>query len=273
ETNKKNMKDEEELKRKDRELVEPNRTDPRTKNVKFKNQNWNLQFWFWFGSSWFRFNSWFRSNSWFFCSSLSEKAQQEEEANIALIETWDDVRAKINADYQLAERLQAEEQQELNDEEKATLFMLLLEKKRKFFAAKRVEEKRNKPPTQAQQRKIMCTYLKNVEGKKLTDLKNKSFDSIQKMFDKAFKRPSSILDWKIHKEGKRSYYKIIRTDESSKIYLVSSHMLKSFDRRDVETLWKLVKAKHGLTRLEGDYERVLWGDLKVIFEPSIEDEV
>nr|GEV10258.1 hypothetical protein [Tanacetum cinerariifolium] len=32
----------------------------------------------------------------------SEKAQQELEAKIALIESWDDVQAKINADYQLA---------------------------------------------------------------------------------------------------------------------------------------------------------------------------
>nr|GFC09671.1 hypothetical protein [Tanacetum cinerariifolium] len=52
------------------------------------------------------------------------------------------------------------------------------EKRRKFFAAKRAEEKRNKPPTQAQQRKIMCAYLKNMEGNKLKDLKNKSFYSI-----------------------------------------------------------------------------------------------
>nr|GEX19172.1 retrovirus-related Pol polyprotein from transposon TNT 1-94 [Tanacetum cinerariifolium] len=68
------------------------------------------------------------------------------------------------------------------------LILLVIKKRRKFFAAKRPEEKRNKPPTQAQQRKIMCTYLKNMEGKKLKDLKNKSFDSIQKMFDRAFKR-------------------------------------------------------------------------------------
>nr|GFA15849.1 hypothetical protein [Tanacetum cinerariifolium] len=53
---------------------------------------------------------------------------------------------------------------------------------------KEQKKKMNKPPTQAQQRKIMCTYLKNMEGKKLTDLKNKSFDSIQKMFDRAFTR-------------------------------------------------------------------------------------
>ncbi|GKF39250.1 hypothetical protein Tco_0119311 [Tanacetum coccineum] len=47
-------------------------------------------------------------------------------------------------------------------------------------------------------------------------------------------------------------------------------MLQSIDREDLETLWKLVKAKHGLTRPEEGYERVLWGDLKVMFEPDVE---
>nr|GEX44247.1 hypothetical protein [Tanacetum cinerariifolium] len=41
----------------------------------------------------------------------------------------------------------------------------------------------------------MCTYLKNIEGKKLTDLKNKSFDSIQKMFNRAFKRVNTFVDY------------------------------------------------------------------------------
>ncbi|GKB91359.1 hypothetical protein Tco_0963631 [Tanacetum coccineum] len=70
-------------------------------------------------------------------------------------------------------------------------------------------------------------------------------------------KPPSIVDWKIHKEGKKSYYQIIEADGSSKMYLVFSHMLKSFDREDLETLWKLVKAKHGSTRPEEGYERVL----------------
>ncbi|GJR84438.1 hypothetical protein Tco_0155223 [Tanacetum coccineum] len=125
-----------------------------------------------------------------------EKAEKEKEANIALIEEWDDIQAKIDVDHQLAERLQAQEQEELSDAEKATLFQQLLEKRRKHFAAKRAEEQRNKPPTQAQQRKIMCTYLKNMEGKKLKDLKNKSFDSIQKMFDRAFKRVNTFVDFR-----------------------------------------------------------------------------
>ncbi|GJW08939.1 putative reverse transcriptase domain-containing protein [Tanacetum coccineum] len=42
-----------------------------------------------------------------------EKPQQIKEANIA----WDDVQAKVEANYQLAQRLQAQEQEELTDEE------------------------------------------------------------------------------------------------------------------------------------------------------------
>nr|GEX91122.1 xylulose kinase-1 [Tanacetum cinerariifolium] len=125
-----------------------------------------------------------------------ENAQKEQEANITLIEEWNDIQVKIDANYQLAQRLQVEEQQELSDAKKATLFMQFLEKRRKFFTAKAAEEKRNNPSTQAQQRKIMCTYLKNVEGKKLKDLKNKSFDSIQKMFNRVFNRVNTFVDFK-----------------------------------------------------------------------------
>ncbi|GKE09228.1 UBN2 domain-containing protein, partial [Tanacetum coccineum] len=39
-----------------------------------------------------------------------EKSKKVEEANIALIETWDDIQAKIDVDHQLAERLQLKKQ-------------------------------------------------------------------------------------------------------------------------------------------------------------------
>ncbi|GJS12110.1 hypothetical protein Tco_0368906 [Tanacetum coccineum] len=82
--------------------------------------------------------------------------------------------SKIEADYQLAQRLQAQEQEELTDEEKARLFVQFLEQRRKHFTAKRAKEKRNRPPTRSQQRSIMCPYLKNMEGWKPKDLKNKT---------------------------------------------------------------------------------------------------
>ncbi|GJX49815.1 hypothetical protein Tco_0276660 [Tanacetum coccineum] len=86
-------------------------------------------------------------------------------------------------------------------------------------------------------------------------------------------KPPIIIDWKIIKEGKMRYFQIIRADGSSKRYSSMIQMLQSIDREDLETLWKLAKAKHGSTRPEDGYERVLWGDLKVMFEPDVESEV
>ncbi|GKD64192.1 hypothetical protein Tco_1306300 [Tanacetum coccineum] len=42
----------------------------------------------------------------------------------------------------------------------------------------------------------MYTYLKNVEGYKHKDLKLKEFDSIQEMFDRAFKRVNTFEDFR-----------------------------------------------------------------------------
>ncbi|GJS55902.1 hypothetical protein Tco_0629264 [Tanacetum coccineum] len=64
--------------------------------------------------------------------ACQEKAQKVKEANIA----WDDIQAKVEVDYQMAQRLQAQEQEELSDAEKATLFVQLLEKRRKHYATK-----------------------------------------------------------------------------------------------------------------------------------------
>ncbi|GJT47517.1 hypothetical protein Tco_0956232 [Tanacetum coccineum] len=88
----------------------------------------------------------------------------------------------------------------------------------------------------------------------------------------ATKSPT-IVDWKIYKEGKKSYYQIVRADGKYHMYLVFSHMLKSFNKEDLEDLYKLVKARYGSTRPVKDLDLVLWNDLKTLFEPHVEDEI
>nr|GEY62565.1 hypothetical protein [Tanacetum cinerariifolium] len=108
--------------------------------------------------------------------------------------------------------------------------------KKKALTAKRAEEKRNKPPTKAQQRKIMCTYLKNMKGFKIKVLKLKGFDSIKEMFDHLKDEEEvpinaiplaikslRIVDWKIHKEGKKSYYQIMRIEQ---YFLMTDYSLR-----------------------------------------------
>ncbi|GKB73309.1 hypothetical protein Tco_0934721 [Tanacetum coccineum] len=62
----------------------------------------------------------------------------------------------------------------------------------------------------------------------------------------------------------KGFYHLIRADGSSNRYSLMIRMLQNISREYLETLWKLVKTKHGNTRLEDDYEKVFWSDLKVI---------
>nr|GEZ29551.1 hypothetical protein [Tanacetum cinerariifolium] len=86
-------------------------------------------------------------------------------------------------------------------------------------------------------------------------------------------KPSVIIEYKIVKEGKISTYHITRADESTRRYTLMINLLENIDKEYLETLWKTVKDKYGNIRLEERYERVLWGDLKVMFELNIESEV
>nr|GEV99633.1 ribonuclease H-like domain, reverse transcriptase, RNA-dependent DNA polymerase [Tanacetum cinerariifolium] len=82
-----------------------------------------------------------------------------------------------------------------------------------------------------------------------------------------------IVDWKIHKEGKKRYYQIARADRKSHMYMIFSQMLKSFDMEALEDLYKLVKARYGSTRPVESIDYLLWSDMKIMFEPHVEDEV
>ncbi|GKA32253.1 hypothetical protein Tco_0718620, partial [Tanacetum coccineum] len=86
-------------------------------------------------------------------------------------------------------------------------------------------------------------------------------------------KPPVIVEYKLLKEGIMVHYQLIRADGSSKRYSSMIRMLQGIDREDLQTLWKLVKTKHGDTRPEDEHERVLWGDLKVMFEPNIKSDV
>ncbi|GJY97795.1 hypothetical protein Tco_0514705 [Tanacetum coccineum] len=91
-------------------------------------------------------------------------------------------------------------------------------------------------------------------------------------------KPLVIVKYKIVQKGKFVYFQLIKADRSLKRYLSMIKNQRAFglmniDREDLETLWKLVKAKYENTRPEDEYERVLWGDMKVMFELDIKSEV
>nr|GEV78557.1 hypothetical protein [Tanacetum cinerariifolium] len=96
-----------------------------------------------------------------------EEAQKALEDNIVVIEQWHDVQAKIEADFELAQRIQAEEQEQLTIDKKSKIVYGVLRENKK-----------------------------NMEGWKPRALKNKSFAKIKELFDKAMTRINNFVDFR-----------------------------------------------------------------------------
>nr|GEY15576.1 hypothetical protein [Tanacetum cinerariifolium] len=89
------------------------------------------------------------------------------------------------------------------------------------------------------------------------------------MDDLQVKHP--IIDWEIHTEGKKDYWKIIRLGGHTTVYQFFVDMLKQLDREDLNQLWTLVKETLSIRLASSDKEKELWVELKRLFEPNFED--
>ncbi|GKC10353.1 hypothetical protein Tco_1007135 [Tanacetum coccineum] len=123
----------------------------------------------------------------------------DEKTALKLQAEFDDIQAKIDDDHQLAEILQAQEQEELSVEEKATLFQQLLEKRRNL-----VEGKEKRAGTELAQE---ITKKQKVEDDKETTEIKKLMEIIPNeevaidTIPLVVKSPS-IVDWKIRRKNK-----------------------------------------------------------------------
>nr|GEV01477.1 hypothetical protein [Tanacetum cinerariifolium] len=86
-------------------------------------------------------------------------------------------------------------------------------------------------------------------------------------------RSSSITDYKIHKEGKKNYFKIIRADGNSHVYQTFKKIFKNFNREDLEVLWAIVKDRFKKEKPVDDMDNILFRTLKTMFEHHVEDTI
>nr|GFA91051.1 hypothetical protein [Tanacetum cinerariifolium] len=78
---------------------------------------------------------------------------------------------------------------------------------------------------------------------------------------------------KVHTEGQRSYWKIIRLGGSSACYQFFVDLLKHLDRDDLNQLWALVKEYLSIRPASSDKEMELWVKLKRLYEPDPKDQL
>ncbi|GJS26893.1 retrovirus-related pol polyprotein from transposon TNT 1-94 [Tanacetum coccineum] len=122
-----------------------------------------------------------------------EREREKEASKAANIVEWDNVQAMMDAEYELAIKLQEEEQGEISIKERSKLFVELMNERKKHFARLKVEEKRRKPLTKAQKRNQMPNYLKNMAGYTLQQFKGYSFDEIKTMFETTMRKVNTFV--------------------------------------------------------------------------------
>ncbi|GJS55437.1 hypothetical protein Tco_0628799 [Tanacetum coccineum] len=139
--------------------------------------------------------------------------------------------------------------------------------RRKTFARKRTGEKLDDESVKRQkiedddEKEALRVYLDIISG----DNESINVESLATKY--------LIVDWKTHALSEdKMYYEIIRGDGSTKSYKIFIEMLDDFDRQDVLDLYRLVKERFETASPEG-YDRLLWGDLITIFEPSEDDDI
>ncbi|GJW55269.1 hypothetical protein Tco_0099354 [Tanacetum coccineum] len=122
-----------------------------------------------------------------------KRLAEEEATKVALTNEYDFIQARINADKILAEELQKEEREKFTIEQRAKFLHDTIAAQRKFLAQQRSEAIRNKPPTRNQLRNQMMTYLKHVGGKKHSDLKTKTFEEIQVLYERLKRQDQNFV--------------------------------------------------------------------------------
>ncbi|GJS14928.1 hypothetical protein Tco_0409400 [Tanacetum coccineum] len=165
--------------------------------------------------------------------------------------------------------------------------------RKKQLAEERAAAIRNKPPTKSQLRSLMMTYLKHKEriadfvpirseeDERLIQKMNKKVAGVHE--EKVLEEPDSTKTLILKKKGNLKdfwkivlrhgaeciYYRIFRSDESSRWIKTFSEMVTMFDRLDLEELYNLVMQRFESTTPEG-VDLVLWGDLRTIYTLTLE---
>nr|GEY49659.1 hypothetical protein [Tanacetum cinerariifolium] len=184
---------------------------------------------------------------------------------------------QIEQDEQFARKLHAELNKDIDWDEAIDHVKL---KAKEDPAVKRYQAMKRKPQTEAQARKNMVMYLKNVVGFKLDYFKGMSYDDIHPILEAKFNlnkaakrrklneemedlkihlqivpnedddvytkatplaRKVPVVDYKIIEINNKPYYKIIRADGTHQLYISFLTLLRNFNREDLEALWSLVK--------------------------------
>nr|GEY27950.1 hypothetical protein [Tanacetum cinerariifolium] len=214
--------------------------------------------------------------------------------------------AQIEHDEAYARELEAELKKNIDRDE---VIDHVQRKEKEDNVVKRYQALKRKPQTEAQARKNMMIYLRNLSYKRLRNKwKKKIAEHLsESQEDKAAKKQKfdeeveelrkhiqivpndeddvyteatplatkvPVVDYEIYTENNKPYYKIIRADESPQLFLSFLSLLRNFNREDLEVLWELVKERFAYSKPKNFLDDFLLTTLTYMFEkPDVQAQV
>nr|GEV95973.1 hypothetical protein [Tanacetum cinerariifolium] len=202
-------------------------------------------------------------------------------------------KTQIEQDEAYARELEAELNRNINWDD---VIEQVHRKEKEDNVVLRYQALKRKPQTEAQARKNMIIYLRNMAGFKMDYIKGMSYDEIQEKAAKkqkldeevkevkkhlqivpdnddnvnteatplALKVP--IIDYAVHTENNKLYFKIIRAGGTHQLFLSFLNLLRNFDREDLEVLWQLVKERFESSKPKNFLDDFLLTTLTYMFE-------
>ncbi|GJZ50438.1 hypothetical protein Tco_0604628 [Tanacetum coccineum] len=130
------------------------------------------------------------------------------------------------------------------------------------FAEERAKAKRNKPMTQRKVDEVKEEELVKRTGKRKKQKARKGI-SVDK---------NAQGDSETDKEESVEAMNPTPLATKSNIDMSFGAMIKDFTREDLIELYRLVMQMYGTNRPEDAYDRVLWSDLRTMFDPPLNED-
>ncbi|GJV86316.1 hypothetical protein Tco_1530254 [Tanacetum coccineum] len=174
----------------------------------------------------------------------------------------DAIRAKLEANAELPKNVLGKELTE-EDFAKKMVEIDVSDTEEKIGKVKEEEPIKRVGKRKKQKARKGISINKSPQGDSETDKE----ESVEAMNPTPLDKKSNIVaNWKIFQQGERSIYQIIRANGADIVYMSFGAMLKDFTREDLIELYRLVMQKYGTNRIEDPFDRVLWSDLRTMFD-------
>nr|GEY00835.1 hypothetical protein [Tanacetum cinerariifolium] len=190
--------------------------------------------------------------------TIGKIAKLDADADVTLVDVDTTVEMDVDIQGRMEEDVTAVK--EINAaESKPTVFDDDKMQEKHLDNIKKYQCLKRKPISIAEGRKNIIVYLKNMAVYKMKHFKGMTYDQ------------ESKLRAEVEVSGSRTYQKIIKVGGITQAYQSFKDMLKDFDRKDLDALWRLVKERFSIAMPTVDKEKALWVELKRLFEPDADD--